>query len=265
MTERIQLLDDLGAEFARVAADAERTSRKPSGLARHLFRSGLGARTLAVALGIAALLGGGAYSVPATRAAIDGIADSFAAWVSGDSDKAPGRALEPGDNVPLWFSADGEARLIAKTEGVGLYVRTVDSEEGPWLEFGLGEGVGLAIGDTLERWRQRFGQHPVFVLGYTLFGPQDVLDERGRFPLLGLTTRDVKRVELRYSEGPPLVGDTGDGGFVLLADAWRPPRELIAYDGTGRVLERADMGDYDMRYLCEEEPVCPSRTPSGGD
>jgi hypothetical protein len=124
MTERIQLLDDLGAEFARVAAEAERTSRKPSALAGRLFRSGLRARTLAIALGVAVLLGGGAYAVPATRAAVDGIAESFAAWVSGDSDMAPGRAVEPGDNAPSWFSEDGgEARLIAKTDGLGLYVR----------------------------------------------------------------------------------------------------------------------------------------------
>ncbi|MBA2634404.1 MAG: hypothetical protein H0U86_15630 [Chloroflexi bacterium] len=261
MTEHIQLLDDLGAEFARVAAEAERTTRQPSGLAGRLFRSGLRARTLAVALGIAALLGGGAYSVPATRAAVDGIADSFAAWVSGDSDEAPGRALQPGDNAPRWFSEGAESRLIAKTEGVGLYVRRTDSDEGPWLEFGL--GVGLSMGDTLEGWRQRLGQHALVVLGPALFGPQDVLDEQGRFPLLGVTTRDVKRVELRYFEGPPLVGDTGDGGFVLLADAWRPLRELIAYDGAGHVLERTDMRGDDARYLCEKEPgVCPREASS---
>lgn len=263
MTERIQLLDDLGAEFTRVAAEAERTSRRPPALAGHPFRPGLRARTLAIALGIAALLGGGAYAVPTTRAAVDGIADSFAAWVSGESDIAPGRALEPGDNVPSFFSdsGGGEARLIAEADGVGLYVRRVDSDEGPWLEFGVGEG--LVMGDTLERWRQRLGQHAVVVLGPAVFRPRDVLDERARFPLLGLTTRDVKRVELRYSEGPPLVGDTGDGGFVLLADAWRRLRELIAYDATGRVLERADMHGDDMRYLCEKEPaVCPPEASS---
>jgi hypothetical protein len=262
MIERIQLLDDLGAEFARVAAEAERTSRKRSALAGRLFRSGLRIRALAIALGVAVLLGGGAYAVPATRAAVDGIAESFASWVSGDSDKAPGRALEPGDNAPAWFSENGgETRLIAKTDGLGLYVRRVDSDEGPWLEFWLGEARGA--GDTLERWRQRLGRHAVFVLGYTPFGRRDVLDERGRVPLFGVTTRDVDRVELRYSEGPPLVGDTGDGGFVLLADAWRPPRELIAYDPTGRVLERADVSEYDMRYLCDKEPgVCPPEASS---
>jgi hypothetical protein len=227
------------------------------------LRSGRRARALAIALGIAALLGGGVYAVPVTRAAVDGIADSFAGWVSGDSQTAPGRAVESGDNVPSWFSdtEGGEARLIAEADGVGLYVRSADSDEGPLLEFGLGEG--LAMVDTLEGWRQRLGQHAVVVLGPALFGPRDVLDERGRFPLLGVTTREVKRVELRYVEGSPLVGDAGDGGFVLLADAWRRLRELIAYDATGRVLERADMRGNDMRYLCEKESaVCPPEAPS---
>jgi hypothetical protein len=262
MTERIQLLDDLGAEFARVAAEAERTSPKPSGLAG----SGFGAaRNAAVALSIAALLAGGAYSVPATRAAVDGIADSFAAWVLGESDKAPGHALAPGDKVPAWFSDDGDARLIAKTDGVGLYVRRTDSPEGPRLEFGLGEGVPLAIGAPLEWWRQRLGQHAVVFLGHAPFGPRDFLDERGRVPLLGVTTRDVKRVELRYAEGHPSLGDTGDGGFVLLADAWRPVRELVAYDASGDVLGRADMRGDDMRYLCDKEPgVCPPEGSSSG-
>jgi hypothetical protein len=257
MTERIQLLDDLGAEFARVAAEAERTSGKPSALPRRRVLSGLRARTLAIALGVAALLGAGAYSVPATRAAVDGIADSFAAWVSGDSDQAPGRPLEPGDNEPSWFSGHGQTRVIAKTEGVGLFVRRVDSNEGPRLQFGIGAGIVMA--DTLEGWRQRLGQHSVVILGPALFGPRDILDERGRFPLLGLTTQDVKRVELRYSEGPSLVTATGDSGFVILADAWRPLREIVAYDAAGRVLERLDMRNDDTRYLCEKEPgVCPS-------
>jgi hypothetical protein len=35
-----------------------------------------------------------------------------------------------------------------------------------------------------------------------------------------------------------VVGDTGDGGFVLLADAWRPLRELIAYVKVGKRVRR---------------------------
>jgi hypothetical protein len=243
MTEPIQALDDLGAEFARVSTEAETRPR---------------ARNLAVAIAIATLVVGGAYSVPATRAAVDGIAETFASWVTGEGDKAPGRALEPGDNIPSWFRDDGEVRLIAKTDGVGLYVKRTDSAEGPRLEFGLGEGIALSVGASLESWRERLGRRAVVFLGSAPLGPQDFLDERGRVPLLGLTTRGVKRVELRYYDGPSLVGQTGDRAFVLLADAWRPLRELIAYDGTGRVVGRADMRDVDMRYLCDKEPgVCP--------
>jgi hypothetical protein len=265
MTERIQLLDDLGAEFARVAAEAERTSPKPSRLAGSRFGAGLPARKVAVALSIAALLVGTAYSVPATRAAVDSIADSFAAWVSGDSDEAPGRALAPGDKVPGWFSGDGQARVIAKTDGVGLYARRTDSSDGPMLGFGVGEGVAFSIEAPLEWWRQRLGQRAVVPLGPAPFGPRDFLDERGRVPLVGVTTREVKRVELRYAEGSPSVGDTGDGGFVLLADAWRPVRELVAYDGSGDMLDRADMRGDDMRYLCDKEPgVCPPEGSASG-
>jgi len=183
--------------------------------------------------------------------------------LTGDSDEAPGRALGSGDNVPSWFSEGGEVRLIVKTEGVGLYVRRRDSADGPLLGFGLGEGLPLSVEAPLEWWRERLAQRAVVILGNAPFAPRDFIDDRGRVPLLGVTTRDVKRVELRYSEGPPSVGDTGDGGFVLLADAWRPFRELIADDGSGHELGRSDIRGDDMRYLCEKEPgVCPPEASS---
>jgi hypothetical protein len=250
MTERIELLDDLGAEFARVAAEAERKQSEH-------FAS---ATALTVALTVVVLLAGAAFSVPATRGAVGGIVDSLAGWVAGDSDKAPGRELQPGESLPSWFGEAGGRRLIAKTGGVGLYVGRSDSDEGPWLWFGLGEGAPLAMGSTVERWRERLGDHSVVVLGPALFGPRDVLDERGRFALLGITAPEVERVELRYFEGPPLIGSVGDGGFVVLPDAWRRLRELIAYDRSGRILEHADLAHPDSTYLCEKEPdVCPSR------
>jgi hypothetical protein len=250
MSERIQLLDDLGAEFARVAASAGRKSRRP--------------RRLAIALGVAVLLGSGVAAVPEARTAVGGIADSFAAWVS-DGGEAPGRPLDPGEDMPAWASdyEGGEPRVIAEAEGLRLYVRRGESEEGPWLDVWLGEAQGM--GGTLETWRQRLGGHAVVVLGHTPFGRRDVLDERARFPLFGVTTRGVERVELRYSQGPPLIGDTGDGGFVLLVDAWRRPLEVVAHDGAGRVLGRADVSEPDLRYLCEKEPtVCPPDTSSPG-
>jgi hypothetical protein len=256
MSQRIQWIEDLGTEMARVATQADQESRTPSARPRRLFRPYLRASVSGIAVGLALVLGVGAYAVPATRAAFDDIVDSFAGWVSGDNDAAPGRALEPGDSGPRWLRDVGETRLIATTEGINLYVKRLDSGNGPVLAFSLNGAVGQA--DTLDGWRERLSQHEIFVLGYAPFGRQDVLDDRGRVPLFGVTTRDVKRVELRYSEGPPLVGDTGDGGFVLLADAWRPLRELIAYDATGRVLDRAAVSEHDLSYLCDKEPgVCP--------
>lgn len=258
MSERIRVLDHLGAEFARVAAEAEETSRRPARRRARISAPRLGAFRLGIFLAMTALLVGGTYAVPATRAAVDGVVDSFAAWVSNGTEDPPGRALGPGDDVPPWFRDGGETRLIAETEGVSLYARRADSPEGPWLWFGIGEGVPRATGDTLERWRERLDQRAVVLLGPALFGPRDVLDERARFPLIGLVRRDVTRLELRYLEGPPLRAEAGDGGFVLLADAWRRLTELIAYDRAGRVVERLDMRRDDMRYLCEKEPaVCP--------
>lgn len=255
MTQRIQALEHLGEELACVAAEAEERSRKPARDVKRSLTFRLRGRVATIAVASAVIVAGGALAVPGSRAAFDGVLDSFAGWVAGDDNAAPGRAVEPGDDVPRWLRDDTETRLIAKTHGIGLYVKRTDSEQGPVLEVALGQAVGMA--DTLDGWRQRLGQDAVVLLGYTPFGRQDPLDDLGRVPAFGVTTRDVKRVELRYSEGPPLVGATGDGGFVLLADAWRLPRELIAYDSTGHVLDRIDVSEYDMRYMCEKEPVCP--------
>lgn len=260
MTEsHIQLLDDLEAEFARVAAEHERAP----GRARLRSLAATPGRALAVAFGVLVLLGACTYAVPPTRAAIDDLTSRFADWVAGDEGPAPGRALRPDDDVPDWVSDPGDVRVIAEAAGVKLYV----TREGDMLNFWLGEGMGM--GDSIEGWRDRFDDHAVLVLGPALFGPRDVLDERGRYPLLGVTARSVERIELRYHEGPPLVTRGVDGGFVILADAWRRHRELIAYDAAGRELERVDLAYFDVRYLCDKEPTCPASpepapSPSGG-
>jgi hypothetical protein len=166
-------------------------------------------------------------------------------------------------------AAGDQCVVVGEAHGLdgrkGFTSSALFSPDGTVLGSGVGEGVAFSIEAPLEWWRQRLGQHAVVLLGPAPFGPRDFLDERGRVPLVGVTTREVKRVELRYAEGPPSVGDTGDGGFVLLADAWRPVRELIAYDGSGDVLDRADMRGDDVRYLCEKEPgVCPPDPSSTG-
>jgi hypothetical protein len=238
----IRLLDDLGAEFARVAAERE-SRRRPSP-----------ARALAIAAGVLVLLGASAYAVPPTRAAIDDLAASFAGWFEGDEENAPGRALRPEDDAPGWVREQG-GRLIAQKAGVGLYVTRSETEQGTMLNFALDEAVG--IGNSIDGWHETFADRAALVLGPSAFGRRDFLDERGRIPLLGVTARSVERLVLHYANGPPRVEDGVDGGFVLLVDAWRPLRELVAYDAAGRERERVDVTYLDLRYYCDKEPGCP--------
>lgn len=197
-------------------------------------------RAYVLALVAAILLSGSAYAVPTTRAAIEDITSPFAAWIAGDEDGAPGRAVDAGDEAPEWVEA-GEGRLIAKTDGVPLYVTRIRSEaRGTLLGFSLGDtkGSSIAVFDTVEGWRDRFGKHAVVVLGAL---PAQLGPEPKRFPLLGVTARSVEHVELRYTSGPSLTTNAVEGGFVLMADATRSMSEIVAYAGDGRALDRADV------------------------
>ena len=239
----IRLLDDLGAEFARVAAEHDRRRRR------------FPARALAIAATALVLLGASAYAVPPTRAAIDDLAASFAGWFDGDEGAAPGRALRPEDDAPDWVREQG-GRLIAEKAGVGLYVTRSETNQGTVLNFSLDEAIG--VGNTIDGWRETFADKAVLVLGPTAIGRRDFLDERGRIPVLGVTARSVERLVLHYVDGGPPLEETGvDGGFVVFVDAWRPLRELVAYDAAGRELERVDVRYLDLRYYCEKDTGCP--------
>jgi hypothetical protein len=165
--------------------------------------------------------------------------------VACDDGRTPGRPVR-----------DAESRVIAEAAGVRLFAWRQETEHGRFLSFSFGSAA--RISGRVEDWRARLDSRSVAVLGAGLFGPGDALDSFGRFPLLGVTARSVSRVELRYVSGPPLVRDGVRGGFVLLADAGRRLRELVVYDAEGRRLGRTDVSHLDMRYLCEQEPVCPS-------
>ncbi len=193
-----------------------------------------------LALVAAMLLSGVAYAVPATRAAIDDVTGSFAGWVAGDEDEVPGRPLRAEDEAPSWVREEG-GRLIAKTDGVPLYVTRTASEDGTLLGFSLGEGVSISGSNTIEGWREEFDDHAVVVLGTV---PARPVDEGKRFPLFGVTARSVERVELQYASGPPLVANDVDGGFVLMADATRALSELVVYTADGRELERTDVSKF---------------------
>jgi hypothetical protein len=254
MTERIEVVEQLGLEFARVAAEVEQSSRSR---AVSRARIGLRVRALALATGVTALLCGTAYAVPSTRTAFSEFTGSFSSWILGGGDEAPGRALSPSADLPGWWFERSGARLIAETGGARLFAVSTEGDAGPMLEFSLGTGHGIA--DTLEGWQRRLEGHNVSVLGSALFEDGGFLDDDGRAPLMGLSTTAVRRLELRYLDGAPLIGDVGDGGFVLLVEPWRRMRELLAFDASGHLLERANLSDRDLSYLCEKEPGCPPR------
>ena len=253
MTEAsINFLEDLGAEFARIDAQPTRAPR------RHRLRLPvMRLRALAVAAAALAVLGVGTYAVPPTRAAIDDLAGAFSGWIGGDDGAAPGRALRPEDDAPNWVR-EAAGRLIVAKYGVELYVARSESVNGSYLNFALDDGIG--VGNTIEGWRREFEDHAVKVLGPTGPGAEGLLDDQGRYRLMGVSARSVARVELRYEDGPPAVETGLDGGFILLGDASRRPTDLVAYDSAGRELERIDAGYLDMRYACDKNPgFCPSR------
>jgi len=234
---RIQLLDELGAEFSRIE-EAHRRGEPPEVPVEPLRR--LRERPAVVAvLAAATLLAMSLYIVPGTRAAVEDLAASFARWFDGSDDQAPGRALRPDDDAPGWVrESGGSTRLIAEAEGVGLYATRSVSPSGETLvNFSLGKD-STVVGASVEGWRERFDRHAVVVLGPAHTADGEELDERHRFPLLGVTSRSVERVELRYATGAPLVANDLNGGFVLWADARRALTELVAYDVSGRELER---------------------------
>ncbi len=235
MTEpHIRLLDDLGSEFARIAANQAATRRS---------RPRVGRRALAVALSVVVVLAGTASVVPGTRASIDDLIGSLAG-----GDDAPGRDVRPGDDAPDWVRERGSARLIAEAGGAGLYAtRSVLPDGEVYLEFALGEGAG--IGSTVAGWRQRFEGNSIVFLGPGLLKHGAACDIRGRFPLLGVTARSVDRVELRYTSGPTTTQHV-DGGFVLMADTNRRLHDIVAYDTSGREVDTSDVSDIETTQRC---------------
>lgn len=219
----IRMLEDLGAEFERVAESPPR--RRP-------WRGASG-HAAAVAVALIVLLGAGVYAVPATRAAIDDITSSLAGWVEGDEERAPGRALDPADNAPDWLRTE-ETRVIAKVRDMPLTVSRTETQQGVQLEFWAGKAVGL--GDSVEGWRSRFDNHAVVILGPTPVGRTNC-DE---FALFGVTAGSVAAMALTYASGEPTRAEGLDGGFAVIADAHRPLDEVIVYDEAGRELERED-------------------------
>jgi hypothetical protein len=225
---------------ARVVAEVNRRRKRAPRLALAPAR----ARFALQALAALALLGAALYSVPATRAAIEGAGDSvggaFSGWLGGDAADAPGRPLRsdepaPAEPTPSYLydhQSAKEPRVIAEAGGYKLY-----SYIGPsgGLNFLLGGGFGMGYESAAE-----LGDAPLHVLGPWA---KPHADSQGHVPLFGIAARSVSSVELTYASGPPLRVSEVEGGFVLLAEPSREPIEVIAFDASGRELGRQKVDD----------------------
>jgi hypothetical protein len=210
------------------------------------------------ALAALALLGVALYSVPATRAAIQGAGASvsgvFSGWLGGDSAEAPGKPLEAAgaERPPQGFEYledphdAKEPRMIAEAGGYELYSYIGSSGSLNFLFGGIGVGLGYPSATEL-------GDAPLHLLDP---GARRHADAQGHVPVFGIATRSVGSVELTYESGPPLRVSGVEGGFILLAEPSRGPVEVIALDADSR-----EIGREPINYPLVNEDEAP---PPGG-
>jgi hypothetical protein len=242
---RARALEPSTEEIASVLARVRPVSRR-WGAPRDPFPL---LRPLAGGLTALLLVAVGLWSVPATRAALEGAGESvggaFSGWLGGDSVEAPGRPLRsdepaPAEPTPSYLydhQAAKEPRVIAEAGGYKLY-SYIGSSGG--LNFLLGGGIGFGFENTAQ-----LGKAPVHVLGP---GARRHADAEGHVPLFGIAAKAVTTVELTYASGPPLRVEGVEGGFVLLAEPSREPEEVLALDAQGRVLGRESVLQDDWRH-----------------
>jgi hypothetical protein len=230
---------------ARVVAQVGRR-KKPS---RRFALAPARPRLALQALAALVLLGAALYSVPPTRAAIEGAGESvggvFSGWLGGDSAEAPGRPLEAGEKLPKYqeyLHDTKEPRVIAEAGGYKLY-SYIGSEGGLNFELG-GTGVGLGYESAAE-----LGDAPLHLLDP---GARRHADAQGHVPVFGIATRSVSSVELTYESGPPLRVSGVEGGFVLLTEPSRGPIEVLALDADGK-----EVGRESIDYPLVDEPPEP--------
>lgn len=208
------------------------------------------------ALAALVLLGAALYSVPPTRAAIEGAGESvggvFSGWLGGDHAEAPGKPLEAGEKLPEYqeyLHDTKEPRVIAEAGRYKLYSYIGSAGD---LNFELGgTGVGMGYESAAE-----LGDAPLHLLDP---GARRHADAQGHVPVFGIAVRSVSSVELTYESGPPLRVSGVEGGFVLLAEPGRGPTEVIALDAGGKEIGRSA-----INYpLVDESPEAPPPPPIG--
>jgi hypothetical protein len=233
---------ELASVMARLQSEPLRSPKRP--------RREAGWRRLALpTIAALALLLTGLYAVPTTRAAIEdaanSVAGSFSGWLGGNSADAPGVPLKAHQEAPSYFH-DGawsrrhvhQPRVIAAAGGYKLFAYIESSGS---LGFDLGN-TGFGLGGYTAR---SFRDSALEVLGP---GSMQHADAQGHVPLFGISAEAVKSVRLVYDSGPPLEVGGVDGGFVLLVEPGREPREVVAYDDGGDVLGRKAVGYIDWAH-----------------
>jgi len=211
-----------------------------------LARGIIGPFVVAGVLAVAA----GTYAVPATRAAVDDVYGALADWIAPGNRAAPGRAVDPGEALPDWVTAeDGEKRVLAEAAGEKL----IAIRRGDRITFAL-NNYGLS--GTIEDLRASLEGQKIVVIG-----PGDwVADGRHDLrPLFGVLTSSVKRIRFDYADGGTPISRSGlDGAFALVVESNRRPGSLTGYDQDGKPIARVDLmsagGDY--RYCPGVGPVC---------
>jgi uncharacterized membrane protein len=233
---------ELASVLARLQSEPLRSPKRP--------RREAGWRRLALpTIAALALLLTGLYAVPTTRAAIEdaanSVAGSFSDWLGGDSASAPGVPLKAHQEAPSYFHEGAwsrrhvhQPRVIAAAGGYELFAYI---ERSGAVGFDLGN-TGVGMGGYTPR---SFRDSALEVLGP---GSMQHADAAGHVPLFGISAEAVKSVQLVYGSGPPLEVNGTDGGFVLLAEPGREPREVVAYDSEGEVLGRKAIGYIDWPH-----------------
>ena len=224
--ESARYLQASGADVDQIMARLD----EPQLLPRIASRLNAPAVWLATLAAVAGLM-----FVPAVRAGVADLADTFAGYFSGgDSTAVPGRAVTAADPPPKWLTSGGrtDQRLIAEAGEHRLFLVR---QRGGEIGFAFGDAVGVS--DSAEGWTRQFAESSAVVLG-----PGARVDPNGVMPLYGLTDGAVASVEVRHDQGPSSLAESGRGGFVALVEPGRTPIEVAALDADGNVLELLDLG-----------------------
>jgi len=234
------------SSVARARADDAGRGRRPGAAGRRWGVPKLALQALAALV----LLGAALYSVPPTRAAMEGAGESvggvFSGWLGGDHAEAPGKPLEVGEKLPEYMEYlhdTKEPRVIAEAGRYKLY-SYIGSAGGLNFELG-GTGVGMGFESAAE-----LGDAPLHLLDP---GARHHADAQDHVPVFGIATRSVSSVELTYESGPPLRVSGVEGGFVLLAEPSRGPIEVLALGVDGKEVGRESI-DYPLVDELPEPP-----------